>query len=211
MSHTYEFPRPSLTVDVAVYRWRGGRLEVLLIERGHDPFAGRWALPGGFVDERETPQAAARRELLEETGVEAEALVPVDVFGAPERDPRGWVVSNAFLALAPPTTAALAGDDARTVEWFSVDDLPEMAFDHDRILAACRAHLQALTQTSTLPLALLPPTFRTRAARHLYGQILGQRIKPTPFKAWLRRRGVVERVGPARFRRSDALRPDWLR
>lgn len=211
MSHTYEFPRPSLTVDIAVHRWRGGHLEVLLIERGHDPFAGRWALPGGFVDEKETPRAAAHRELVEETGVSVDTLVPVDVFGGPDRDPRGWVVSTAFLALAPPTIEAVAGDDARKVGWFKVDALPEMAFDHDKILAATRTRLRELTQSGTLPLALLPATFRTRMARHLYSQILGTPVKPTAFKAWLRRRQAVERVGPARFKRCDALHPDWLR
>lgn len=211
MTHTYDFPRPSLTVDVAVYRWRGGHLEVLLIERGHDPFAGRWALPGGFVDAQEAPRDAARRELTEETGVAVDALVPVDVFGEPGRDPRGWVVSAAFLALAPPTIEAVAGDDARTVRWFQVDALPEMAFDHARILAATRDRLRGLVDTGTLPLSLLPPTFRTRQARHLYSQILGEPIKPTAFKAWLRRREAVKRVGPARFERSEGLRPDWLR
>lgn len=211
MSHTYEFPRPSLTVDVAVYRWRGGHLQVLLIERKHDPFEGRWALPGGFVDQDEPPRAAARRELVEETGVEVDALVPVEVFGGPDRDPRGWVVSAAYLALAPPSIEAIAGDDARTVGWFGVDELPEMAFDHAAILAAARTRLQQLTQHGTLPLALLPPTFRTQMARHLYSQILGRPVKPSAFKAWLRRREAVERVGPARFKRRDALHDDWLR
>ena len=209
--HTYRFPRPSVTVDVAVYRWRGGRLQVLLIERGHDPFAGRWALPGGFVDHNEAPEDAARRELLEETGVTVEQLVPVAAFGDPGRDPRGWVISMAYVAFAPPETEAAAGDDARIIGWHGVDALPEMAFDHARILAACRGCLQALTQSGTEPLRLLPPTFRTQPARHLYAQILGVPIKPSAFKAWLRRREAVDRVGPGRFKRCAALRPDWSR
>ncbi|MEZ4470938.1 MAG: NUDIX hydrolase [bacterium] len=211
MSHTYEYPRPSLTVDVVLYRWRGGWLEVLLIERAHDPFAGRHALPGGFVDAGETPEDAARRELLEETGVRIEHLVPVACFGGPGRDPRGWVVSSAYLGLAPSDTQAVAGDDARRVGWHRVGSLPEMAFDHAEILAAARQRLQELTQTSTLPLSLLPLPLRTRHARFLYSQILGEPIKPAPFKAWLRRREVVERVGPAKFQPRAALRPDWLR
>lgn len=211
MSHSYEFPRPSLTVDVAVHRWRGGRLQVLLIERKHDPFAGCWALPGGFVDENEAPRDAARRELIEETGVEVDTLVAVDVFGGPKRDPRGWVVSAAYLALAPSSIEAIAGDDARNVRWFGIDELPQMAFDHAQILAATRACLRGLTQHSTLPLTLLPQTFRTQMARHLYSQILGRPIKPSAFKAWLRRREAVERVGPARFKRRDALHADWVR
>lgn len=209
--HSYEFPRPSLTVDVAVYRWRGGRLQVLLIERGRDPFAGRWALPGGFVDHNEAPEDGARRELLEETGVTVDHLIPVAVFGDPGRDPRGWVVSAAYLAFASSETEAAAGDDARTIGWHGVDALPEMAFDHAQILAACRTHLQALTQSGTEPLRLMPPTFRTKPARHLYGQIMGASIKPSAFKAWLRRREVVERVGPGRFKRRAALLNDWIR
>lgn len=209
--HQYDFARPSMTVDVAVYRWRGGRLQVLLIERGHDPFAGRWALPGGFVDQNEAPEDAARRELLEETGVTVDRLIPVAAFGDPGRDPRGWVVSMAYLAFASPATEAAAGDDARTIGWHGVDDLPEMAFDHAQILAECRGRLRALTQSGTEPLRLLPPTFRTKPARHLYSQIMGVGIKPSAFKAWLRRREAVERVGPGRFSRRATLHDDWVR
>ncbi|MCA9525247.1 MAG: NUDIX hydrolase, partial [Myxococcales bacterium] len=132
-------------------------------------------------------------------------------FGAPERDPRGWVVSAAYLGLAPGETRAIAGDDARTVGWHRVDALPALAFDHADILAAARQRLRELTQTSTLPLQLLPTPLRTRQARFLYSQILGEAIKPTAFKAWLRRREAVERVGPAKFAPRPALHPDWLR
>lgn len=206
-----EYPRPALTVDVVLLRWHGGALECLLIERGGEPFVGHWALPGGFVDAGETPEAAAVRELYEETHVPGLPLVPLGCFGDPGRDPRGWVVSAAYLAFAPPDTRAEAGDDARRVRWARLDELPPLAFDHAKIIAAARERLNELVQLGTLPMALLPETFRMKQLRWLYSQILAQPLKPSTFKAWVRRRGALERVAPARFRRSLALRPDWLR
>lgn len=206
-----EYPRPSLTTDVVLFRYHGGWLEILLIERRHAPFADTWALPGGFVDPGETPMAGAARELQEETGVEDIPLVDLAVFGTPGRDPRGWVVSAAFLGLAPPGCTARAGDDARAARWFRVGELPPLAFDHGDIITAARARLRELTQVGTAPLALLPASFRTQQARHLYSQIWDQPLRPGEFKAWLRRREAVERVGPARFRRLPALHPDWRR
>lgn len=208
---SYEYPRPALTADVVLLRWYGGRLELLLIRRDHDPFAGCFALPGGFVDAGESPKDGAARELLEEAGVGEVPLFEVGVFGAPGRDPRGWVASSAWLGLAPVDVRATAGDDARSVGWHRLDDLPALAFDHGHIVEAARARLVELTALGTAPLLLLPETFRTRQARHLYAQIRRESISPSAFKAWLRRRGAVERVGPARFRRMPALRPDWLR
>ncbi len=205
------YPRPSLTVDVVLLRWHAGWLECLLIERRNDPFAGRWALPGGFVDEHEAPEGAALRELREETEVGEVPLFAVGTFGAPHRDPRGWVVSAAYLGLAPPGTFARAGDDAQAVRWARVADLPPLAFDHAEIISAALAHLRLLTQASTEPLQLIAAPFRTQQARHLYAQILGEPIAPRPFKAWLRRREVVRRVGPARFERQPGLHPDWVR
>lgn len=208
---SYDYPRPALTTDVVLLRWRGGWLEVLLIRRDRDPFAGHHALPGGFVDAGENPRQGALRELLEETGVGEVPLYEVGAFGDPGRDPRGWVVSSAWLGLAPPDVRATAGDDARSVGWHRLAELPPLAFDHGAIIAAARRRLRALTGLGTEPMQLLPETFRTRQARHLYAQIRDEAIQPSAFKAWLRRRQAVERVGPSRFRRRPALRPDWLR
>lgn len=128
-----DHPRPAMTVDIVARH--AGRL--LLIQRANDPFAGRWALPGGFVDEGETVEAAAVRELREETGLEvAEAdLRLVGVFSAPGRDPRGWMISAAFAIDLPAEPAAVAGDDAAEAELFAEDALPRpLAFDHDEIV-----------------------------------------------------------------------------
>ena len=207
---TQTYPRPSLTVDIVVFRYHAGHLEGLLIERDREPFAGSWALPGGFVDEGEEPLQAAQRELLEETSVAQLPLVQCGVFGAPGRDPRGWVVSVAFLALAPPDCTAQAGDDARNVAWHRLTDLPELAFDHGQIMDAARRTLAERAQIDPLALRLLPSSFRTRQARHLYCQIVGRSIPAPAFKAWLRRRQAVERVGPARFKGREQLTRDWF-
>ncbi len=137
---SYPYPRPSLTVDVVLFRRGEQGEEVLLIRRAHPPFAGRWALPGGFVDEMEPLEKAARRELREETGITLPSgvLRQVGAFGEPGRDPRGWTVSVAFWAAVPRTTAPRAGDDAAEARWWPCAALPPLAFDHRQIIArAC--------------------------------------------------------------------------
>jgi len=124
-----DWARPALTVDVALIA-RGPVSTILLVQRRHDPFAGRWALPGGFVDEGEQVHGAAVRELAEETGVAAPELSLLGVYDTPGRDPRGWTVSVAFLGLLERSVPAQAADDASEAEWFALDELPELAFDH---------------------------------------------------------------------------------
>ena len=131
---SYPYPRPSLTADVALVTVEP-KPRVLLIRRKADPFAGRWALPGGFVDENERLIDAARRELKEETGLDQADLEQLHTFGDPGRDPRGWTVSVVFLARVPPDVLeATAGDDAAEVGWFPLSDPPPLAFDHADIL-----------------------------------------------------------------------------
>jgi 8-oxo-dGTP diphosphatase len=138
---SYPYPRPSLTVDIALVT-RDAAPWVLLIQRKADPFAGKWALPGGFVGETERLSDAARRELKEETGVEQADLEQLHTFGDPGRDPRGWTVSVAYLALvSPDQLKPAAGDDAAAVGWFRLDELPPLAFDHADILARVRHRL----------------------------------------------------------------------
>jgi len=126
--------RPALTADVVAVH-AGGVPRVLLVRRGNEPFAGRWALPGGFVDEGELPIDAARRELTEETGFAfAGDLALVGVYGEPGRDPRGWTVSVAYLAVTTGEVVVAGGDDAAEARWFPADELPVLAFDHDAIV-----------------------------------------------------------------------------
>lgn len=137
-TYTYPYPRPSVTVDVAIVT-REATPRVLLIRRKHDPFAGMWALPGGFVDENEPLLQAAQRELEEETGVVQGTLEQLQTFGDPGRDPRGWTVSVVYLArVAPDELRPHAGDDAAAVGWFALQELPPLAFDHAQILALVR-------------------------------------------------------------------------
>jgi len=132
---TYEYPRPALTVDNVVLADDGRRLHVLLIERGSPPFAGSWALPGGYVEMRETLEHAAARELEEETGLTSVDLQQLHTFGALDRHPTERVVSVAYLGLVKfGEHTPRAASDARRVAWFAVDEVPELAFDHARIL-----------------------------------------------------------------------------
>jgi 8-oxo-dGTP diphosphatase len=139
------YEKPSLTVDIIVVVPGDDRYEVLLIRRKHPPFEGRWALPGGFVDPHEPLGHAARRELLEETGIEPARLDQLHTFGDPGRDPRGWTVSVAYLATLGKGEAQFlqphAGDDAADVGWFDLLALPPLAFDHADILAHAREAL----------------------------------------------------------------------
>jgi 8-oxo-dGTP diphosphatase len=123
-----------LTVDVVVLAGEAPA-RVLLIERANEPFAGRWALPGGFVDEGEQVADAAPRELAEETGLHVPALELLGVYDTPGRDPRGWTVSVVYLARVPEELAVAGADDASDARWFAVDALPALAFDHDVIVS----------------------------------------------------------------------------
>ncbi len=137
--HTYDYPRPALTVDIVLLS-REDSPKVLLIQRGKDPFAGCWAFPGGFVEAGETLLAAAKRELLEETSVKILELEQLYTAGDPGRDPRGWTISVAFLAFVDrQKIKPKAADDAAAVKWFALDDLPALAFDHAMILLRAQA------------------------------------------------------------------------
>ncbi len=136
-----DWVRPALTVDVALLA-RDPALRILLVQRGSEPFAGSWALPGGFVDEGERVQDAAARELAEETGVAVPALTLLGVYDAPGRDPRGWTVSVAFLGVLERELPAHGADDANDAAWFELAALPNLAFDHEEIVAAAAARLR---------------------------------------------------------------------
>jgi 8-oxo-dGTP diphosphatase len=141
--YTYDYPRPAVTVDVVIVT-REERPRVLLVRRKHDPFAGMWAIPGGFVDMDEGLEDAARRELMEETGVQARRLEQLHTFGEPDRDPRGRTISVAYLAQVDAARLKpKAADDAAEVGWHPLHRPPPLAFDHAAILAAARKRLAA--------------------------------------------------------------------
>ena len=123
-----------VTVDAVVLRRAAESYELLFIKRKNEPFKGKWALPGGFVEEHEDLRDAAARELQEETGLRVTALEQLGTFGKPHRDPRHHTVSVAYIAFVDANAEAIAADDAVEAKWFSVKNLPEMAFDHDDIV-----------------------------------------------------------------------------
>ena len=136
--YEYEYPRPALTADIVVFsNDPTGHPTLLLIRRKNQPFAGRWALPGGFVDEGETAEEAARRELKEETSLNARGkqMTAVGLYDTPGRDPRGWTVSAAYAMRVAGEPTAIAQDDASEVQWHRLDSLPQLAFDHAQIIA----------------------------------------------------------------------------
>src|SRR5580692_9788405 len=157
MPHTYQYPRAALTVDCVVFGLDEAELKVLLIQRGLEPFKGRWALPGGFVRVDETLDEAARRELDEETGLKNVFLEQLYTFGAVERDPRERVVSVAYYALVqlaehPPTGAS----DASEAAWFPAARPPGLAFDHAEILKTAAERLRGKVRYEPIGFELLP-------------------------------------------------------
>jgi len=135
MSYTYKYPRPAVTVDMLVFKKTAKDLLLLLIQRDHEPFQGFWAIPGGFMDMDETLEEAAHRELVEETGLQNIALEQLKAYSSLDRDPRHRTVSVAFVGFLDDIQQVKAGDDARRAQWFSINRLPTLAFDHAQIIA----------------------------------------------------------------------------
>jgi 8-oxo-dGTP diphosphatase len=146
--YTYEYPRAANSVDIVLLRRIASSYQVLLIQRGSEPFLGEYALPGGFVEENETLKEAATRELTEETGMKGIELIQIQTFSEPGRDPRGWVISTAFGAIMEKGQDTLlnAGSDALQANWFEIDNLPSLAFDHQEILETALTKLGVKSQ-----------------------------------------------------------------
>lgn len=159
MPFTYEYPRPMVTVDTVVLTRVGRTLEVALIERGHDPFKGEWALPGGFIEMDEELDVAAKRELEEETGICAKWLRPGCFIGTLGRDPRGRTISGVFYTLFADKPDAKAGDDAANLKWCALDQLPRMCFDHRESLNQVIEQVEKDALTSGLVFQAIQPAF----------------------------------------------------
>lgn len=191
---TYEHPRPAVTVDCVVFGLDAARddLRVLLIQRGSEPFAGRWALPGGFVLMEESLDEAARRELREETGLSKVFLEQLYTFGEPGRDPRGRVVSVAYYALVNLNEHAPKADtDARSAAWFSLADLPALAFDHDRILQAALVRLRGKLSYEPVGFELLPRKFTLSQLQRLYELVLERALDKRNFRKKILTMGLL--------------------
>jgi 8-oxo-dGTP diphosphatase len=180
-----EYPRFAVTVDLVVLTVRDESLCVLLIRRGSEPFRGRWALPGGFVEANEDLPDAAERELAEETGVTGTAahLEQLASYGKPGRDPRGRVVTIAYLALLPDVPAPVAGTDAAAARWWPVAEVrpDRLAFDHERIIADGVERARAKLEYTSLAAAFCPPVFTIAALRAVYEAVWGVELDPRNF------------------------------
>ncbi|MFP4023168.1 MAG: NUDIX domain-containing protein [Thiohalospira sp.] len=142
MVYTYAYPRPAVTVDIIVFKEVKNKNQVLLIERKNHPFKNMWALPGGFVDMDEDIETAAYRELEEETSIKNIKLTQLRAFGKPGRDPRGRTISIVYTGFLNVHKQKIeAGDDAKNLKWFYVNELPELAFDHREIIEYALANI----------------------------------------------------------------------
>jgi 8-oxo-dGTP diphosphatase len=208
VKYTYEYPRPSVTVDCVVFGFNGDQaLRVLLIRRKEAPFKGKQALPGGFVgvrddgDQGESLEAAAMRELAEETGVKLSYLEQLYTFGTPGRDPRGRVISVAYLALVRSSEhVAKAGSDAASAKWVPVQEAlaSKLAFDHSEILDAAVKRMRGKIRYTPIGVHLLPPEFSLAELRVLYEAILGRALDGANFRKKALATNVLIPTGGAR-------------
>jgi len=195
MAHKYHYP--AITVDVVIFTLRDDDLQVLLIQRKIPPFEGRWAIPGGFVEASESLEVAARRELQEETGVRDVYLEQLYTFGDPKRDPRGRVVTVAYLALVAAPLAVQAGSDASDARWWPVAKLPKLAFDHTQILQYALKRLRYKLEYSAVGFQLLPPTFTLTEIQKAYETVLGEPLDKRNFRRRILEADILEEAGVA--------------
>ena len=196
MPYTYEYPRPAITVDSVVFGYDEADLKVLLVQRKAAPFKGRWAFPGGFVEMNEALDAAARRELQEETGIVRPYLEQLYTFGAPKRDPRGRTISVAYYGLVKLSEHPLrAASDAKAVGWFPVAHLPPLAFDHDAILRVALDRLKGKIRYEPVGFELLPARFPLSELQRLYETILGQPLDKRNFRKKILSMGLLAETG----------------
>jgi 8-oxo-dGTP diphosphatase len=183
MPFTYDYARPALTVDGVVFGLDEADLKALLIQRDLEPFAGRWALPGGFVHIDETLDQAVRRELQEETGLTKVFLEQLYTVGDVARDPRERVITVAYYALVRLSDHQVqAATDARNAAWFAIDDLPKLAFDHETIVAMALQRLQGKVRYQPIGFELLPPKFSLTQLQRMYEIILERELDKRNFR-----------------------------
>ena len=189
--YQYRYEHMAVTTDCVIFTYEDRQLKVLLVRRGGEPYKGCWAFPGGFLQLNETTMEGALRELHEETGLEAAAIGELGVFSDPDRDPRERVITIAYYALVKPSEV-IGGDDAEEAAWFSVDHLPELAFDHDKIFQAAMERLRRDIHFEPIGFDLLDETFTIPDLQRLYEAILGVKFDRRNFQRKIRASGILE-------------------
>ncbi len=217
--HVYHWPRPSVAVDMVIFGLDfqhpiEPQLNVLLIKRGIDPFKKHWAIPGGFVNENEDPDDAARRELKEETHAEVGYVEQLQTFGKPGRDPRGHMISIAYMALVrTDSTAVHGGDDATQAMWWPVSALPELdlAFDHAEILEVALKRLRTKVRWQPLGIDLLPESFSIDDLQRVYEAVLDTKFNRGNFRTKVLSYGVLVSEGSRRISGAPGRPPELWR
>ena len=171
LNYHYKYPHPSVTTDCVIFGFDGTKLRVLLVERGIEPYKGRWAFPGGFLKMDESAETGALRELKEETGLDGAYIKQFHTFSDPNRDPRERVLTIAYYALVR-MREVKGGDDAARAEWFALDEVPALAFDHDLILRMALKELRKQIHFEPIGFELLPEKFTIKELQLLYEAIL---------------------------------------
>jgi 8-oxo-dGTP diphosphatase len=203
-----KYDRPSVTVDVVIFTLIERELHVLLVQRKRWPYEGYWAIPGGFIEMDESLEQAARRELEEETGVRDVYLEQLYTFGDVGRDPRTRVISVAYIALIRAESQKVrASDESTAVRWFPVRALPErLAFDHEQILDLAVSRLRSKLEYTTLAFQLLPEVFSILELKHIYEQILGEKLDKGNFYRKIKESGLLEETSLLREGRGRPTR-----
>lgn len=184
-----------VTVDTVIFTLREGDLQVLLVKRKTPPFEERWAIPGGFVKHEESLEDGAARVLAEEAGVRGVHIEQLFTFGTVDRDPRGRMVTVAYIALVPTPLALHAGNNTTDAQWKSVYALPDMAFDHAEIVHYALKRLRYKLEYTAVGFQLLPKTFTLSQLQRAYETVLGERLDKRNFRRRILQAQVIEETG----------------
>lgn len=193
--YCYKYPHPAVTADCVIFGFDGVSIKVLLIQRAIDPYKGKWALPGGFMNIDESAEECARRELEEETGLKTASVEQFYTFTDVMRDPRERVITVAHYALVR-LSEVKGGDDAAKAQWFVQSEIPSLAFDHDRILRMALARLNERICFEPIGFELLPDVFTMSELQNLYEAILGVKFDRRNFYNKMLKLGILTEAEP---------------